>query len=176
MLTVMNIMTPGIYAAAADTADTAPSTAGEEVNLVYGYHSVTAGRAGTVKVNDFTLKPSAEFGLLSIDGNLAPVSLSMRYNSKAYDYLSSNFSYDADSFGAKVLTSYSAFIKKTTVNGAERLALLSPNDNIIMFKEESTDEDGCVVWSAVSESYSDWRLCEFDYDSAVRDDISLNGV
>ena len=56
MLTVMNIMTPGIYAAAADTADTAPSTAGEEVNLVYGYHSVTAGRAGTVKVNDFTLK------------------------------------------------------------------------------------------------------------------------
>ena len=176
MLTVMNIMTPGIYAAAADTADTAPSTAGEEVNLVYGYHSVTAGRAGTVKVNDFTLKPSAEFGLLSIDGNLAPVSLSMRYNSKAYDYLSSNFSYDADSFGAKVLTSYSAFIKKTTVNGAERLALLSPNDNIIMFKEESTDEDGSVVWSAVSESYSDWSLCEFDYDSAVRDDISLNGV
>ena len=174
-LTVMNVITPGIYAAAVDTADTVTSTVGEEVNLIYGYHSVTAGRAGTVKVNDFTLKPSAEFGLLSIDGNLAPVSLSMRYNSKACDYLSSNFSYDADSFGAKVLTSYSAFIKETTVNGAKRLAFLSPNDDIIMFKEESTGED-CIVWSAVIESYSGWQIGDYTSCETVDEDFSINGI
>ena len=175
MLTVMNIMTPGIYAAAADTADTAPSTAGEEVNLVYGYHSVTAGRAGTVKVNDFTLKPSAEFGLLSIDGNLAPVSLGMRYNSKAYDYLSSNFSYDADSFGAKVLTSYSAFIKKTVLNDEDRLVFLSSNDNIIFFKQQEQNED-FTNWICTDDSYSEWSITEYTYEASVRDDISVNGV
>lgn len=78
-------------------------------------HSFNAGRAGTVYLNDFTLKPYIVRNDISIEGNILPVNILFHYNSNNLGIIQNIFyeNYFADSYGSGWLTSYNRFLNMT---------------------------------------------------------------
>ena len=74
------------------------------VSLIGDYHSLSAGRAGTVRVNDFTLLPELTYPVLGIDGNLYPVQINMKYGTTIVRLTSFAADYSITTYGDGFLT------------------------------------------------------------------------
>lgn len=124
----------------------------DNVSFYYGSHSLDAGRAGTVSVNDYTLTESVMVGVLSIDGYVSPVSISMRYNSAEYRFSDDLIDYTATAYGKGWLTNYNICIRELNYENTSYLAYLTGNGSVILFEQAETT-DTHVKWTAVSEYY-----------------------
>ena len=70
------------------------------VNLLSGSHALSAGRAGTVSFDDYTLEVKASFDLPETDNGLfAPAEQSLSYGSNAQAFLENIANTPAESFG-----------------------------------------------------------------------------
>ncbi|HOU10953.1 MAG TPA: RHS repeat-associated core domain-containing protein [Clostridiales bacterium] len=80
----------------------------------YEYHTHSAGRAGTVSINDFTGGMYIERDELGIDGNIMPVSIKQYYSSACADLLQRCSSYylnfEFEDYGKIWLTNYHRFV------------------------------------------------------------------
>lgn len=82
----------------------------------YEYHTHSAGRAGTVSINDFTGGMYIERDELSIDGNIMPVSIKQYYSTATADLLNGCTSYylsscnNFEDYSRVWLTNYHRFV------------------------------------------------------------------
>lgn len=98
---------------------------GENVSFYYDSHSVDIGRAGTLSVNDYTLKPTVQFNSLGIDGNVFPVSICMKYKTAEYRFLKEVVGYAAAAYGNGWCTNYSSTLCELQYEDELQIAYLT---------------------------------------------------
>ena len=131
---------------------TVADTYDESRNFYYDYHSIDVGRAGTLRINDYTLTPSLSFDALGIDGNIFPVDISMNYNSSEYRFLKEIVGYTPTAYGKGWLTNYSSMLCELQYEDKTQLAYLSGAGAVILFEQTElaeTDTDlpeGTTKW------------------------------
>ena len=125
----------------------------DNVSIYFGSHSLDAGRAGTVSVNDYTLKATVDFVTLGINGNISPVSIIMKYNSAEYRFMSEICNSTATSYGYGWLTNYNISLHEINIEDESYLAYLTGNGSVILFKQTEITNSGAIKWTAVSEYY-----------------------
>ncbi len=131
---------------------TVADTYDESRNFYYDYHSIDVGRAGTLRINDYTLTPSLSFDALGIDGNIFPVDISMNYNSSEYRFLKEIVGYTPTAYGKGWLTNYSSMLCELQYEDKTQLAYLSGTGAVILFEQTElaeTDTDlpeGTTKW------------------------------
>ena len=124
----------------------------ESRNFYYDYHSIDAGRAGTLSLNDYTLTPSLSFNALGIDGNIFPVNISMQYNSTEYRFLKDVTGYAFSAYGNGWMTNYNNMLCEIQFEDKAQLVYLSGNGSVTIFEQVELTEndaelpDGSTRW------------------------------
>ena len=111
----------------------------ESRNFYYDSHSIDVGRAGTLSLNDYTLTPSLSFDALGIDGNVLPVSVSMKYNPSEYRFLKDVMGYTPTAYGNGWLTNYNSMLCELENENATQIAYISGTGAVIVFEPDETD-------------------------------------
>ena len=133
----------------------------ESRNFYYDSHSIDVGRAGTLSLNDYTLTPSLSFDALGINGNVLPVSISMKYNPSEYRFLKEVMGYAPTAFGNGWLTNYNSMMCELENENTTQIAYIMGAGAVIVFAPDETDtskwilpetEDAYILKSA-DESY-----------------------
>ncbi len=122
----------------------------ESRNFYYDYHSIDVGRAGTLSINDYTLTPSLSFNALGIDGNVLPVSVSMKYNSPEYRFLKEIMGYTPTAYGNGWLTNYNSMLCELENENETQLAYVTGTGAVMVFAPAATDEnlpEGTTKWT-----------------------------
>lgn len=124
----------------------------ESRNFYYDSHSIDVGRAGTLSLNDYTLTPSLSFDALGIDGNVLPVSVSMKYNPSEYRFLKDVMKYTPTAYGNGWLTNYNSMLCELENENTTQIAYISGTGAFIVFEPDETDISKWVL-SATEDVY-----------------------
>lgn len=124
----------------------------ESRNFYYDSHSIDVGRAGTLSLNDYTLTPSLSFDALGIDGNVLPVSVSMKYNPSEYRFLKDVMGYTPTAFGNGWLTNYNSMLCELENENTTQIAYISGTGAVVLFEPDETDTSKWVL-SATEDVY-----------------------
>ncbi len=117
----------------------------ESRNFYYDSHSIDVGRAGTLSLNDYTLTPSLSFDALGIDGNVLPVSVSMKYNPSEYRFLKDVMGYTPTAYGNGWLTNYNSMLCELENENTTQIAYISGTGAVIVFEPDETDTSKWVL-------------------------------
>lgn len=117
----------------------------ESRNFYYDSHSIDVGRAGTLSLNDYTLTPSLSFDALGIDGNVLPVSVSMKYNPSEYRFLKDVMKYTPTAYGNGWLTNYNSMLCELENENTTQIAYNSGTGAVIVFEPDETDTSKWVL-------------------------------
>lgn len=117
----------------------------ESRNFYYDSHSIDVGRAGTLSLNDYTLTPSLSFDALGIDGNVLPVSVSMKYNPSEYRFLKDVMEYAPTAYGNGWLTNYNSMLCELENENTTQIAYISGTGAVIVFEPDETDTSKWVL-------------------------------